>query len=30
VLTLDPSHTGAADLIQRLTQQAAVSAHGSH
>jgi tetratricopeptide (TPR) repeat protein len=30
VLTLDPSHTGAADLIQRLTQQAAVSAHGAH
>jgi hypothetical protein len=29
VLALDPSHTGAADLLQRLTQQAAASAHGA-
>jgi tetratricopeptide (TPR) repeat protein len=29
VLTLDPSHTGAADLLQYLTQQAALSAHGA-
>jgi tetratricopeptide (TPR) repeat protein len=30
VLTLDPSHTGAADLLHRLIQQAAPPAHGVH
>ncbi len=30
VLTLDPSHTGAADVLHRLIQQAAAPAHGAH
>jgi tetratricopeptide (TPR) repeat protein len=30
VLQLDPSHTGAADLLHRFTQQAAAPAHGAH
>jgi tetratricopeptide (TPR) repeat protein len=29
VLTLDPSHTGAADLLEYLIQQAALTAHGA-
>jgi tetratricopeptide (TPR) repeat protein len=29
VLTLDPSHTGAVDLLHRSTEQAAVRAHGA-
>jgi tetratricopeptide (TPR) repeat protein len=29
VLTLDPSHTGAADLLHRPTEQGAVRAHGA-